>query len=324
MHVSVIISNFNGSKYLPRLLETLRAQCGVELQIIVVDRHSNDGSSEILALNPDVMVVREPPETGLVSGYAVGAEHARHELLFFCNEDMWFDPNCLQQLARRIDLSRRVAATDPWQWTYDRLVWIHGATRFHAARLDLTCPYPFRRYDFKHELAAGGEVPFGCAGAVLIHRAVYREVGGWDRGFFLDHEDVDLFLRTWQAGWKCITVPEAKVYHAVNVSNDKTIQQGRLQVSKRRYISGRASVIIMGVKYFSEWYALIPVLVWCGLLFRHAFLLRFRQVWWNLLAGMEALSRLPAALRYRQLKYLRNAAKPGEAFFTAPNFQARD
>lgn len=58
----------------------------------------------------------------------------------------------------------------------------------------------------------------------MIHRTAYEAVGGWDRGFFLDYEDVDLFLRIWQLGWKCVVVPEAKVYHAVNVTNEQKIE----------------------------------------------------------------------------------------------------
>jgi GT2 family glycosyltransferase len=86
--ISVIVSNFNGLRFLPRLLESLRAQRGVESEIIIVDRLSTDGSGEYLASQPDVRVLSERPETGLVSGYATGATVARGELLFFCNEDM--------------------------------------------------------------------------------------------------------------------------------------------------------------------------------------------------------------------------------------------
>lgn len=106
LRVSVIVSNFNGAKYLPRLLETLLAQRGVRTQIIVVDRNSSDDSAKILAAASEVVVVRERPESGLATGYAIGAEHATEELLFFCNEDMWFDPDCLRLLAERIDLTR--------------------------------------------------------------------------------------------------------------------------------------------------------------------------------------------------------------------------
>lgn len=320
--VSVVASNFNGANYLPRLLESLRGQRGVQVETVVVDRNSTDGSAAILAAHPEVKVVRERPESGLVTGYAVGAAHVAHDLLFFCNEDMWFDPDCLGRLADWIDLPNRVAAADPWQWTYDGHTLIHAGTRFRPARLDLNCAYPFRRYDFTHPLPAGADVPFGCAGAVMIHRDVYLDLGGWDRGFFLDHEDVDLFLRAWQAGWRCATVPDAKVYHAVNVSNVQTIDGGRQRVGRRRYISGRASLMVLGVKHFSAVYALVPMLIWAALLLRHAAGLRLTQLWWNLLAGKEAAVRLPAALRDRRRRGRAVVARPGEAFFRMPEYQA--
>jgi GT2 family glycosyltransferase len=323
MQVSAIVSNFNGAKYLPRLLATLRGQCGVETEVVVVDRHSTDDSAAILAANPDIRVVKERPESGLVTGYAVGAEHASHDLLFFCNEDMWFDPDCLQRLASRIDLANRVAAADPWQWTYDGKALIHAGTRFRQCRLHLNSPYPSRRSDFTCLLEAGEVVPFACAGAVLIHRKVYEELGGWDRGFFLDYEDVDFFLRAWQAGWKCVTVPEARVYHAVNVSNNKVITGGRQRVSRRRYISGRSSLLILGVKYFSPRHAVIPALVWAASTVRHALMLNVTKAWWYLLAGREAVLRLGPALAFRRANWTSLTTRPGEAFFRDPAFQAR-
>jgi GT2 family glycosyltransferase len=322
MRVSVIVSNFNGSRYLPRLLATLRGQHGVETEVIVVDRHSTDESAAILAASPEVRVVKEAPESGLVTGYAVGAEHASHDLLFFCNEDMWFDLDCLERLAARIDLVGRVAAADPWQWTYDGKDLVHAGTRFRPCGLDPDSPYPYRHCDFTRPLAAGEVVPFGCAGAVMIHRKVYQELGGWDRGFFLDYEDVDFFLRAWQAGWKCVTVPEAKVYHAVNASNDKVISGGRQRVSRRRLISARSNLLILGVKYFSLRYAVVLALVWAARMASHVAMLNVTTAWWYLLAGREALQRFAPAVAFRQAKRRVLRARPGEAFFRAPEFQA--
>ncbi|MCE9608444.1 MAG: glycosyltransferase family 2 protein [Planctomycetia bacterium] len=321
--VSVIVSNFNGAKYLPKLLETLYAQRGVRLEIIIVDRHSTDASATILANDPKLIVIAERPETGLVTGYAVGAERATSDLLFFCNEDMWFEPNCLRLLAERIDLPNRIAAADPWQWTYDAEILIHAGTRFRRRRLELNTPYPWRANAFVCPLSVGEEVPFGCAGAILIHRSAYEEVGGWDRSFFLDYEDLDLFIRTWQAGWKCITVPEAKVYHAVNVSNAKSIDGGRQLVGRRRTISGRSSLIVLGVKHFSTKHFLLPTFVWLGLLLKHAATFNGTKFWWTLLAGKETLKRLPTAWRYRRMRKSRGLPT-AEEFYLAPKFQTDD
>src|SRR5262249_52306528 len=155
MAVSVIVSNLNGMKFLPRLLETLRAQRGVTAQLVGVDRLSHDGSAEYLAAQPDVTVVPRPPETRLGSGHAARGRPARHEHLFFCTEDMWFDPDCLRLLEEGIDLDAGVAAADPWQWTYDGEQLIHAGTRFRRVAWTPLCAYPFRCYSFTEPVASG-------------------------------------------------------------------------------------------------------------------------------------------------------------------------
>ena len=320
--ISVIVSNFNGLRFLPRLLESLRAQRGVESEIIIVDRLSTDGSGEYLASQPDVRVLSERPETGLVSGYATGATVARGELLFFCNEDMWFDPDCLQRLAGAIDLQARIGAVDGWQWTYDGSEWIHGTTRFRKVLWQFNSPHPQRSADFCTPLPTGAETPFACAGAFLIHRDVYRELGGWDPSFFLDHEDVDLFLRAWQRGWRCVVIPEARIYHAVSAANVHILASTGKPASRRRYIGQRANVCILAVKYFSWPWLLAALLQWpLGILNN------IRAGHWRFLSDDPAipadiLRRLPAAWAFRKANAPHNCRRPGEDFFNEPRFTA--
>src|SRR5690349_16316004 len=115
MAVSVIISNFNGERWLRRLLQSLREQRNVDTEIIVVDRASTDDSAEIIAQHGGIRVIYEPAENGLAAGYHAGTAIARYDHFFFCNEDMWFDADCLARLEAKLDVSRRVACADPWQ-----------------------------------------------------------------------------------------------------------------------------------------------------------------------------------------------------------------
>jgi GT2 family glycosyltransferase len=317
--VSVIVSNFNGFKYLPKLVETLKAQNGVNLEIIIVDRNSSDGSDRFFEQHPEIKVVKEPPETGLVSGYHAGSLYASNSLLFFCNEDMWFEPNCLSRLANAIDLSKGIFASDPWQWTYDGKVWIHGGTRFRKCFLNMTSLYPFRKYNFTSELKNLEETPFGCAGAVMIQKNKYESLGGWDTSFFLDHEDVDFFLRSWREGLSCISVPNAKVYHAVNVSNVKLIPGIRTLVGKRRYISGKSSLLVMAIKHCAVWHAALLFLIFLSLLIVQLITFNFKKFWWSLLAAREFLKRFTRAWNYR--RSLGSHVQWGHQFFTAKKFQ---
>lgn len=321
MRVTAIISNFNGARFLPRLIATLQAQDGVDLEIVVVDRQSTDGSAEILARHPGIRVVSEPPETGLVAGYHKGFALARSDLVFFSNEDMWFEPGCLARLAAAIDLPGRVAASDGWHFGYDHDAFLHGATRFQKVPWAINSPYPRRSADFEVPLPAGSEVPFPCAGAFMVHRRVYEELGGWDTGFFLDHEDIDLFIRAWQRGWKTTSVPEARIHHAINASNNHSLSKLNVSVSERRYISQRSNLSVIALKYFSLRALPLAALVWPAV-----FLNNLKSRRWSVLRRdfqslAEIFRRAPGAIRFRRSNRRWNRSHPGEDFFREPRFQ---
>jgi len=314
MPLSIIVSNFNGLTFLPRLLETLRAQQDVTSEIIIVDRESVDGSLDYLKAFPDVRIVTEPPATGLVAGYAAGAALARYEHLFFCNEDMWFDPQCLLLLERQICLERMVGAADPWQWTYDGETLIHGGVRFLRRVWEPSSPYPRRGFDFAAPLTTGQKIPFACAGAFLIHRKMYEDIGGWDTSFFLDHEDIDLFLRAWQKGWHCVTVPEAKVYHAVNASNNKSLEPGR-KVLPRRYIANRSNLAVIGLKYYSGPAVLLAALQLLVPILSDVVKLRWRKLSLDLQSIRLTVQRIQAVRMFRKRNREWTRKRPGDRFF---------
>lgn len=321
--ISVIVSNFNGLRFLPKLLGSLRAQRGVELELIVVDRESRDGSREFLAAQADVQVVTEPPQSGLVSGYHAGFKVAPGELCFFANEDLWLDPDCLGRLAAQIDPATKTGIADPWEWTYDGARLHHAGVRFQPAACDFNSPWPRAKFDFLAPLTTGQRIPFPCAGAVLIHRTCYEDLGGWDTGFFLDFEDMDLGLRAWQRGWNIVTVPEAKVFHAVGAADAQTLTHPRDTVSRRRYLSNRSSLAVMALKTFSL--AALPVAAvawWSGAL-NNARRGRWRRFGLDFLAARDVGRRAPAAWQFRRGNTEYNRRAPGERFFSAPEFRAR-
>jgi GT2 family glycosyltransferase len=316
--ISVVVSNLNGERYLPRLLDSLTTQVGVDTEIIVVDRNSTDASTEILARYPAVRVVHEPPDSGLVAGYAVGAQHATNPLLFFCNEDLYLDEHCLHELASRIDLKARIAACDPWQWTYEGEEWIRGGTLFRGSPWHIYSPFPFRMHEFTVSVPDSSPVAFGCAGAVMVHADVYNKLGGWDTSFFLDYEDVDFFLRAWQQGWTCVTVPSAHVFHAVGASNEKIIGARRQPVSRRRYISHRSNVIVVAFKYFSPAASALGVCNWMASVLVNILLLRWRTLRLDVVVIGDVARRLPEVAAFRRRNRRWNRAMPGERFFLDP------
>jgi GT2 family glycosyltransferase len=317
--VSLIVSNFNGAKYLPRLVESLQAQEEVEVEIIMVDRQSTDESPAFYAEHPWIKVIQHPPEAGLVSGYAEGAKVASHDLLFFSNEDMWYAPDCVRLCLEALNSDENVAAVMPTQFSYDgeRLytcgIWYQQSLWCRAV------PYPFRKPYF-HGLARTARSCFANAGSCLIRRSVYEKAGGWDVTFFLDDEDTDLGIRLWQLGWKCLSVPGAVVGHAVGASNVKTLPNVKSQVGKKRYVHALSNFMALGLKYFSPSHIPLVFLAWLDRTCRDLFKGRMELFTLDLKALALTIRRMPDFRQYRHLHRNLNRSKPGQSFFKDPAF----
>jgi GT2 family glycosyltransferase len=320
MHeISVIISNFNGAKYLPLLLATLKRQRGVNLEIIVVDRLSTDASAEILAGHPDVKIVSHPPLSGLVSGYHRGVAEATKDRFFFMNEDMWLAPDALQKCCELMEQRVRCAAVMPVQWTYDGKEVVNTGIWFTRCWWNRACP-SLRHRSYWHLLAEPARVSYANAGACLIRRDAYEETGGWDTSFFLDDEDTDLNLRLWQRGWESWVQPSAVIGHAVGASNSKEISPGK-SVSKRRYVCGLSNYMTLALKSFSLLGVLRPLLSWMDRFARNWIKGRWQLVGFDVEALWLTVGRLPDIIEYRHRNRVFNKVFPGERYFYEPLFQ---
>jgi GT2 family glycosyltransferase len=273
-----------------------------------------------LEQNSDVKVLKEAPESGLVAGYAAGVPHANYEHLFFCNEDVWLAADCLRLLEQQIDLVQKVACADPWQCSYDGAEIVHTGPQVHRGWSHRS-PHPRYMLSQNKSIPCGHVVAQASAGAMMIHKFAYNDVGGWDRTFFLDHEDTELAIRLWQRDWLTVVVPEAKVYHAIGASNDKIIPGRRLPVSKMRYVGSSSNQLVVAWKLFSASYWTLPLLGWGENLGRNLLKGRWRLAGLDFLALKSALSRITSIARFRRQNRRQIRLRPGERFFLEPRFQ---
>ena len=135
-------------------------------------------------------------------------------------------------------------------------------TRFRRTAWSWNSPYPFRSVDYCGSATASKEIPYPCAGAFLIHRKAFEDVGGWDTRFFLDVEDVDLGIRLWKHGWKSVSVPEAKVFHEVGASNNQAIKTKEKRVGIKRYASARSNIMMVQIKHAKQGFLFAVPLWW--------------------------------------------------------------
>lgn len=226
--VSVIVVNYNCKEWLSRFFPALRAQTIFEqLEIILVDNTSHDGSAEICRLElagwPNGIFLPTGGNYGFGGGCNRGAKIARGKYLFFVNPDIRPKPNCLEELVRHAD-ANQLKTSCPIILDYDTdHVQNAGSSGFDIFGCVTSPSLPAHPGTNLEQL-------FAVATFFFIQRDFFEKLDGFDEEFFLYNEEMDLSWRTWMAGESVTLVPSAQVHHQF-ASN----QENRTSDAKRFY-----------------------------------------------------------------------------------------
>jgi glycosyltransferase involved in cell wall biosynthesis len=93
--VSVIIPLYNKAGTVRRAIDSALMQSGVDVEVIVIDDGSTDGSAERVGIYGNRIVFRHQPNAGPSAARNRGAKLARHSLLAFLDADDEYLPGCL-------------------------------------------------------------------------------------------------------------------------------------------------------------------------------------------------------------------------------------
>jgi hypothetical protein len=223
--VSTIIVNYNAGKLLHSCVDSL-LNCPLEIEIIVVDNASTDGSLEVLLGYPSVQIIKNITNLGFATACNCGLRAASAPILMFLNPDCSFEPNALAKLLTVLDSDKRVgmvtgvltnldgteqaggrrAVPTPWR----SFVSAFGLIRFANRWPRLFSDFHLHKQPLPDQPI---EVEATSGACMLIRREAMQDVGEWDDGYFLHCEDLDLCMRFRQKGWKILFVPDAKIIH---------------------------------------------------------------------------------------------------------------
>jgi len=218
--ISAIVVSHNGEGLLERCLASLEDP-GMELETIVVDNASTDGSRALVERRfPGVTLLPQVSNLGFGAAVNLAAERAAGDALLLLNQDAWLEPDALERLAARLGSDGGIGLVAPrlrypdgrpqFGWSPARSVAGEALQRFFNGR---------ERSAWVHRGAARALArvagPIWYTGACLLLRAeAFRAVGGFDQRFFLYFEDADLCVRLEEAGWRLVQEDQALVTHA--------------------------------------------------------------------------------------------------------------
>lgn len=225
MRLSVIIVNWNTRDYLLGALRSLQDQpSGIDIETIVVDNASSDGSAEAVAeAFPHVRLIANPTNEGYARGNNIGIRAATGDQVLLLNPDVVVPPDALQVasevLAARPDvaaLGARLIGPDgavqasvrgfPTPWSV--LMEAVGIARlFPRNRLLGAYRMAWFTYDCETEV----DQPMGTF--LLLARTALDKVGLLDERFPVFFNEVDWCYRARRAGWKILFTPRVDIVH---------------------------------------------------------------------------------------------------------------
>ncbi len=302
MLVSVITPNWNRCELLRACLRSLEAQTLQDHEVIVVDNGSSDGSVEMLRTGfPAVALIANRENRGFCAAVNQGIRQARGQYVALLNNDAEAGPGWLEALVTAASQQPGTGMCASKILRYDdpkvidkvgHLIYPDGQNRGRACG-----ETDSGQFDRLEEAL----LPDGCA--ALYDRRVFETAGMFDEDFFAYGDDAELGLRARLAGWGCLYVPSAVVYHRHSSTLGKYSAE-RLVLVERNRLWLAAKLFPWRLLWLNPFYCLLR---WAANALAS---LRRRGeaggvpllvlVWCALRATVEALAGLPRMLAKRR------------------------
>lgn len=294
---SIVVLTYNRKDVLAELLQQLGEMDRRDVEVVVVDNCSTDGTGEFVkASYPHFRVVRPPFNMGAV-GRNAGMAIARGRYVVTIDDDiLGLNGAALEAIAAVFNGNARAGGI------------CFKVIDHYTGQVCNWC-HPRDPGTFAHTSFETCEI---TEGAVAFRRAVLDRVGLYPENFFISHEGADLAARIINNGFEILYVPEVSVSH-------KYARNGR--PGWRRYYYDTRNDFWLALRNYRFGYLLLHLMRRLPVTFVYAMRDGFLSYW--IKAVGDALRQVPQVLKqrrpisraaHRKLRLL-NREKPGIAYF---------
>src|SRR5439155_4022577 len=223
--VSIIIPVFNQFRFTQACLASLQEHQGTErFEVIIVDDCSMDATAERVPQMPGVIYLRNEKNFGFIASCNRGAEKARGKYLVFLNNDTLVRDGWLSALVGTFAeqpqpgiVGAKLVYPDGRLQEAGGIIW-RDATGWNYGKSD---------DPGKPEYNYLREVDYCSAAALMIPKALFQSVGGFDPRYApAYYEDTDLAFKVRQAGYKVLYQPLSEVVHYEGTTGGTDITTG--------------------------------------------------------------------------------------------------
>jgi N-acetylglucosaminyl-diphospho-decaprenol L-rhamnosyltransferase len=271
---AAVVVNYESGPLLTTCVRSVLADASAgEVDLVVVDNGSVDGSVETLTASvPDVRVVRSPGNVGYARAANLGIAATRAPVVAVLNSDLTVEPGTAKAMLARFDDDAAVGACGP------RIRNLDGSDYPSARRSPsvglavahglLGLWWPSNRCTVRYrELDADPAQPrlvdWVSGAAIWFRRSALDAAGGWDEGYFMYMEDLELCRRLRAFGFEIAYEPAGSVTHVQGASTSRTPYRMLVQHHRsawryaRQRFTGAAAVLLP--------FAAVYLVLRCGL-----------------------------------------------------------
>lgn len=268
--LSVVIVSYRCWSSLDLCLKSLEAQDLEDLEVIVVDNHSDDGmAAEFVAKHPSVQFILQHLNGGFAQACNRGALDASGDWILFLNPDTILPVGVLKALMTR------VVSEPNWKLIGIKQYDQRGKDTYpHGLFLTWWNIWPPVRS--LQRLFSGSSkskkrwsndpisYPDWISGSfVLMRKNDFKELGGWDERFWMYCEDMDLSKRASLMGWKRVMYNQVSCIHK---------HGGSSRIDAKTKAITKAEVIISTHRYINKYFTKVPAF------FAHATLIKTKLI----------------------------------------------
>jgi GT2 family glycosyltransferase len=257
--VSAIVLNYRSPQpTVECVLGLLEQSIAENMEVIVVDNHSTDDSIGVLRNRlgsfDRVRIVEASRNRGFGSGYNLGVHYARGRFILINNPDKNLQHDGIEKLTEKMKADPGIGIIAP------KLLHHDGTCR-HSARafprpLDVVVKRTFLQHLFPKRLIRylqlhenpdlERDVDWVVGGNLMMRRELFHQLHGFDEGFFLFFEDIDLCRRCQVQGKRVVYYPKVHSF-----DRKKRLSEGGIWTLLSTPV-GRAH-IASGIRYFLKW-----------------------------------------------------------------------
>jgi hypothetical protein len=220
--VYFVILNWNQQQLTLDCLDSLAKVEYPNLEVILVDNGSTDGSAEaIRSRYPSVIVIENGENLGFSEGNNVGMRYAlAHgaDYVLLLNNDTVVDPGFVAEMIAVAEADPSCGIVGPKMYYHDEPSVIWCAGNAIAWSSGCTSRLQAEQQDMHPEVEPPREVDFITACAMAVKRSVIDEIGLLDPRYFIYYDETDWCVRAAAKGFKVVYVPSSRIWHKVSAA----------------------------------------------------------------------------------------------------------